>query len=340
MNSFDFNSVTAINCASPVTVPVSIVGEYAVDKDGFPIEGAPPPVYVKKSLPIAIEFSHKVPFLTYPSMNDFFEIADVWEGSTVFAGRSTLRNLARCFLFPADDYYCREFVIDAGYLQGKLLLQRHMQDISDQKEGYGSVFERAVTTGAHPDSHSYNQFVTYPVGEHNLMVRCDVDCLTDLKSKRSLGLTTKKVKRKKNGSGFYPMGPASFFHEQWLQMILSGTYRLIIGERDEGAVNTDRANIVSLTSHSASTLATQGVLSSAKQQEVFDGLNAALSWIKQCFEQTIASQRQAADVLTQAQIRFTTTGGRKRLVFVPMTKAQHVEMLSDNVIQGINVMST
>lgn len=340
MNTFNFASANAQNCASPITTPVSVVGEYAVDKDGFPIEGAQAPVYLKKNLPIALEFSHKVPFLTYPSMNDFFEIADVWEGSTVFAGRSTLRNLARCFLFPADDYYCREFTIDAGYLRGKLLLQRHMEDISDQKEGYGAVFERTVTAGAHPEANSYNQFVTYSVGEHNLMVRCDVDCVTDLKSKRPLGLTTKKVKRMKKGTGYYPMGPPSYFQEQWLQMVLSGTYMLIIGERDEGAVNTDRANIVKLSTHSAATLATLGGLSSARQQEVFDGLNAALSWIKQCFEQTMASKREAADALSQAQIRFTIAGGRKQLVFVPVAKTQHVEMLSENVVQGINVLAT
>ena len=124
------------------------------------------------------------------------------------------------------------------------------------------------------------------------------------------------------------MGPPSYFQEQWLQMVLSGTYMLIIGERDEGAVNTDRANIVKLTTHSAPTMATQ------------DSLNAALSWIKQCFERNMASKREAVDTLSQAQIRFTIAGGIKQLVFVPLAKTQHVEMLSENVVQGINVLTT
>lgn len=136
------------------------------------------------------------------------------------------------------------------------------------------------------------------------------------------------------------MGPASYFHEQWLQMVLSGTYALIIGERDEGSVNTDRASIVKLSTYTAATLAAQGELSSARQQEVFDGLSAALSWIKQSFQQEIATKRSAADVVVQAQIRFSKAGGRKQLIFEPLAKAQHVEMLSENVMQGINVFAS
>jgi len=334
MKAFNFNSIPKINCNSPLKSPASVVGENSVDKDGFIIEGAQAPVFTNKQTPFTIEFSHKVPTMAFPSMNDYFEVDDVWEESNVYAGRSALRNLARCFLFPADDYYCREFVIDAGFLQGKLFLQRHLDDaLSHQEEGYGIVFERAVTKGAHPESKSYNQFLSYPLGEHNMMVRCEVDCV-DAKKQQPVGVTTKKVKRKKNGQGYYPMGPPSYFAEQWLQMVLSGTSALIIGARDEGFQDTGRANIVSLTSYRPESAAAHGELSPARQQEVFDGLSAALSWIKLCFQQ---AKSGPVDQLAQAQIRFATGGGnRKELVFVPMRKAEHVEMISENVIQGIN----
>lgn len=337
MKSFNFSSTHKLNCSSPVKVPASVVGENSVDKDGFIIEGAQAPVFANKQTPFSIEFSHKVPTMAYPSMNDYFEVEDVWEESNVFAGRSTLRNLARCFLFPVEDYYCREFVIDAGFVQGKLFLQRHPDDaLQHQEEGYGIVFERAVTKGAHPESKSYNQFLSYPIGEHNMMVRCEVDCV-DAKTQQPIGVTTKKVKRKKNGQGYYPMGPPSYFAEQWLQMVLSGTSVLVIGARDEGPQDTGRANIVSMTSCSVEKAATNGELSPARQQQVFDGLSAALTWIKQCFQQAIASKTESVDQLAQAQIRFTTGGGsRKELVFVPVRKSEHVEMVSENVIQGIN----
>ena len=330
MQHFNFNSVfSEVGTASPLDVPVEIVAGYAADRDGFPIEGAQPPLYANKSTPFTIEFSHEVPAMAFPTTGDFFEIDDLWKNCDVFAGRSTVRNLGRCFLFPVDDYFCREFVIDAACCNGKLFLQRHQDDaVLKQEEGYGIVFERAVTKGSHPEAHAYNQFVTYPIGDHHMFVRCEVDCV-DSKTERSIGVTTKKIKRKKNGQGFYPLANPNYFQEHWLQLALCGASHLVIGHRDEGFTNTDSATITKLEVNSMEQLAVRGELDTRKQREIFASINAILTWIKRCFK---AAKPTAGCLLEQAQIRFSVASGSKQLTFALVPPAQHVEFVSEDIV--------
>lgn len=334
--SYDFRAVGGPTGASPLTNPPVKVGETSVDRDGFPIEGANPPFLAMKETPFPIEFSHATPADIYPSSKDFFEKGDAWETADVLSGRSALRNLARCSLFPVDDYFCREFIIDAAFVKGKLMLQRHPDDaISKQEEGYGSVFEKAMATPGHPEAHAFHEFVTYAVGEHSLLVRAETDCL-DKKSLRPIGLTTKKVKRNKKG-GYYDLASANYYQEQWLQMVLSGTAYLIIGARDEGLCDTGRASITKLYSLTPSQAAEKGELSAARQQQVFDSLARVLTWIKRCFSEA-ASGSALADGMAQAKICFSKADGAKSLTFTIQSPAQHVEFLPAQIVDVLNAL--
>lgn len=335
--SYDFTKVEGSNKVSPLGTPPVRVGSIVVDRDGFPIEGASPPFFAMKNPPFTIEFSHAKPADMYPSSKDLFEIGDAWETADVLSGRGSIRNLARCLLFPADDYYCRDFIIDAAFMKGKLLFQRHPDDaISHQEEGYGIVFEKAMVSGAHPEAHALNEFLTYSVGEHSLLTRGETDCL-DKKSMRPIGLTTKKIKKNKKG-GYYDLATPNYYQEQWLQMVLSGTAYLIIGARDEGPRDIGSACINKLYSLTAAQAAAKGELSASKQQQVFDSLASVLTWIKRCFAQAVASGVCSADKLAQAQICFSKAGGRKSLTFGLVPEAQHVEFLPDQITEVLNAL--
>jgi hypothetical protein len=325
---------TIENC--PLYQAPVIVGNVAVDREGFPVEGANPPVFRNTRTPFTIEFSNEVPADIYLSSSDFFEIeSDAWEFTDVFTGRSPLRNLGRYYLFPIDDYYCRDFIIDAAFKDGKLFLQRHPDDvISHQTEGYGIVFERAMTSGGHPGAHAFYQYITYNIGKHSLMVRCEIDCVKEAGSDKTVSLTTKKIKRKKQGNGYYPLASANYYQEQWLQMVLTGTSTLQVGTRDEGQRDTGVASIQQVQQFSLKQLAELGHMDEANQRRVFEGLLKTLSWIKANFSKTERENSAsycAPSGMLQAQIRFDKSSGEKRMAFQILKPSEHIEFISEAI---------
>jgi hypothetical protein len=333
---FAYNFKTA-NQGLSVSLPKpSRVGIKMVDRDGLPLEGETPPFLTAKPVPFQLSFSHETPADIYLQSKDFFELeGDHWERANVFSSRNCLRNLARCLLFPVDDYYCRDFVIDAAFLKGRLFLQRHPDTvISEQQEGYGVAFERAMATGTgNPDAYACHEFVTYPVGEHAILMRAETDCF-DNRSKAAIGLSTKKLKKNKRG-GYYDLGSSNYYQEHWLQMVLSGTSVLIVGALKEDPRIPDVATVDQLHRFTADDLTQKGQLTRERQQEVFNGLSSILSWIKMCFAKAVAARMCPADKLAQARITFSKVNGDKVLMFTVLADRQHVEFLSEEYVGAI-----
>lgn len=196
------------------------------------------------------------------------------------------------------------------------------------------MFERAMTAKrGNSEAHAFNEFVTYPVGDHAILMRCETDCLHE-RTKEAIGLSTKKVKKNKRG-GYYDLGTANYYQEQWLQMVLSGVSLLIVGSREESPADPENARIIQLHTFTVQQLAEQGGLDGARQREVFEGLASILSWIKNCFATAVDAGLCPTDQLAQARILFSKTGNRKHLQFVLLAEHEHADFLPEVFVQAV-----
>jgi hypothetical protein len=296
-------------------------------------------VFRARETPFSLEYSQQAPAGTRLNSNSFFEIeSDAWEFTDVFSGRNPLRNLGRYYLFPIEDYYCRDFIIDAAYKNGKLFLQRHPDDATTQQtEGYGINFERLMTSGGHPGIYASYQYVTYNIGEHSLMVRCEIDCVSEEGSDETINLTTKKLKRKKYGKGYYPLGNPGYFQEQWIQLVFTGASSLLVGSRDEGQYDSGVATIQQVQGFTRKQVAKLGEIDETKQRMVFEGLQTSLRWIRNSFKTIKETGEEfcAPSGILQAQIVFNKSKGEKSLEFNILKLSEHVDIVSESIAENL-----
>jgi hypothetical protein len=171
------------------------------------------------------------------------------------------------------------------------------------------------------------------LGDHAVLLRAETDCF-DSRSKNSIGLSTKKLKKNKRG-GYYDLGSPNYYQEHWLQMVLSGTSQLIVGTWKEDAHSAEVALIDQLHHFTIDNLADKGQLPRARQQEVFESLASMLSWIKGCFSKAVAAQLSPEDKLSQGRITFSKAGGQKTLTFALLLEAQHADFLPEVFVTAL-----
>lgn len=340
---YDWRNPEGIGESSPLDVPSELLKRKVVDKDGSVLEGCDPPVYCGKKTPFEITYSHDPPILFHSPADEFFTLFDstqYWEDKTVFIGRGSLRSLGRCFLFPAEDYYCRDFILDVGYIDGRLIVQQHEDgsEVAMQKQGYGSVFEAEVTEIADQDTYALHEFLTMSIGKHKLMVRCTTDCIDGV-TKEPISLTCRCLKKRKKYDGYYPLinpTTVNYFQEHWLHMVLSNTNTLKMGIRIEETGVKDVARIDRIETFTIQDIAKHGQLDAIRQRSVFEGINGVFSWLLKSFEQAAAAT--PTNGLLQGELRFSKTDGTKNLTLQMLTSNDCVELISDNTIEAINIL--
>lgn len=196
----------------------------------------------------------------------------IFDDVKVISSRSCIRALAKPYLFNAGDYFLKDAIeINAVMINDVLLLQRRYQYESIPAYGFG--FEKAMVEKEEGFEGKYHNITKVSNGKVNILLRNEIDCYD---GDSSIELATKKLKRKKNGHGYYPLLDPAGSKDKWFQMVLAMNSRLDIGARcdeDEGAL------IQRIERFSVRKLAEVGELSSRTQLSIFERLFQKLQWI-------------------------------------------------------------